>query len=191
MAILTRRGTLAWPLLLAATVLLRPGVGASQTPSSAQEHQVKAAFLYNFAKFIEWPQARSEGPIVLGVLGNASFGRALEQAVDGKNINGRPLVVKQSARIEELTPCHILFIPSSQARETERIFKLLTGAPVVTVGETEGFARRGGVINFFLEQNKVRFEVNPDVAARAHLRISSRLLSLARIVGEDKPGGKP
>lgn len=187
-----RPATVIRRVLAGTSLWLCLGGARPETPSvPAWEYEVKAAFLYNFAKFIEWPGDKTGGPLVVGVLGKDPFGPVLEQTIKGKSINDRPLAVRRFARLEELQPCHMLFIASSEDRRLEPIFKALAEAQVATIGETEGFARRGGTINFFLDGNKVRFEVNVEAVARARLRMSSKLLSLARIVGEGKAGGKP
>ncbi len=149
------------------------------------EYQVKAAFLYNFAKFVEWPSdafADPRSPIVLGILGEDPFGALLSEMVAGKTVNGRRLEVRHFRRGENFRDCHILFISSSEKRSVPLILGSLGGMSVLTVGETEGFAASGGTINLFLEQNKVRFEVNVEAATRSRLKISSKLLALARIV---------
>lgn len=150
---------------------------------------MKAAFLYNFAKFVEWPAgtfATERAPIVIGVLGDDPLGAALEQAVQGKTVNGRALVVKRLKTLP-LPVCHILFITASERKRASQFIEGLLGQPVLTVGETEQFAQSGGLVNFFIEDNKVRFEINVDNAERSRIKISAKLLSLARVVRDSKP----
>ncbi|MDW8290641.1 MAG: YfiR family protein [Armatimonadota bacterium] len=149
------------------------------------EIEVKAAFLYHFTSYIEWPPKAFDSPtapVVIGVLGRSAILDALREAVRGKSAQGRAIVVRQVQTAQEMRQCHILFIPASESRSLPRVLEELDSAPVLVVGEAEGFAQRGGMVNFFLEQSKVRFEVNPDAAKRASLNISSKLLRLARVV---------
>jgi len=172
-------------LLLAAA---RLAVG--QTPS-ADEYHVKAAFLYNFAKFVEWPDTAFKNPhepLVICILGrNSAFRPLLEEAVQGKQIGGRSLVVRETSDPREAADCHLLFIAASEKRHLPAILEVLKASAVLTVGETSNFAGAGGVINFRLENGKVGLEINVCAAQRARLQISSKLLSLARIVKDEKP----
>lgn len=157
------------------------------------EYQIKAAFLYNFAKFVEWPAdtfADPHAPLVLGIVGEDPFGSALDKLAVDKTVNGRGLVIKRLKQGPDLRNCHILFVSSSERKRIPQILGSLQGASVLTVGETERFAQSGGVIDFILEENKVRFEINSDAAARARLNISSKLLALARMVADQRHGAK-
>jgi hypothetical protein len=149
------------------------------------EYQVKAFFLYNFARYVEWPAQSfktANDPIVICILGQNPFGNALEQATTEKVIEGRPFVVREVASIQQPCNCHILFVNSSERKRFRATAATLKGSGVLTVGETQGFTADGGVINFKLEDGKVRFEINVDAAGQEHLHISSKLLSLAQIV---------
>lgn len=149
------------------------------------ETEVKAAFLYHFTGYVEYPPgafSSSQAPLIIGVLGKGNILSALQQAVRGKNVKGRAIVVKQVDIGQELRECHIVFVPDAEGKNLPRILQILDEAPVLLVGESENFAAKGGTIGFFVEQNRIRFEVNLDAAQRAHLTISSKLLSLARIV---------
>jgi len=157
------------------------------------EQQVKAGYLYNFAKFVEWPgetEARNGAPIIFGVVGKGPFASLLEKTVDGKTINGRPLVVRRLAENQPLNSCHILFVSSTVKKRPEAILQTLEGTSVLTVGEAEGFAHRGGMVNFTMEQNRVHFEVNLAAVQRAGLKLSSRLLTLATLVGNGPEGNR-
>jgi hypothetical protein len=144
------------------------------------EYQVKAAFLFNFLKFVEWPAAApaagNDGPWVIGILGHDPFGGMLEETVRGKIVNGRPVEVRRYARAADVKDCNILFVGRA---ESER-----GGAPaqpgLLTVGESSGFIKSGGIINFYLEDNRVRFEIRPSVAHSAGLHVSAQLLRLGR-----------
>ena len=153
--------------------------------AAPSEYEIKAAFLYNFASFVERPDhvpADSGGTFVIGVYGDDPFGDTLDQAVAGKTVNGRRIEIKRFRSIRDLKPCHILFISSSEEGRTGRILNAIKDWHVLTVGETDGFARNGGVIGFFLEDKRVRFEINADNARNSGLKISSRLMKLARVV---------
>ena len=158
-----------------------PAVRAEPSP----EYLIKAAYLYNFAMFVDWPPdafATRTSPFVIGILGADRFDRALERTVSGKRIDKRPIVVRRVDAPHELKRCHIVFVSSSDAARNADVLGRLDGLPVLVVGETPDFARRGGSIAFLVEDNRVRFEVNLDAARRAKLTISAKLLSLAKTV---------
>jgi len=154
-------------------------------PGQIDEYQVKAFFLYNFARYVEWPSQSfksNNDPIVICILGQNPFGSALDQATSGKVVEGRPFVVRQISDNRADCNCHILFVNSSERKRFRSMATALKGSGVLTVGETRGFTEDGGVINFKLEDGKIRLEINVDAAGQEHLRISSKLLSLAQIV---------
>jgi len=180
-------------VLVAALALLGSMPLAQAQAEEPTEHQIKAAFLYNFAKFVEWPPeafAGAHAPIVLGIVGEDPFGSALDGMVAGKAVNGRALVVKRLTLGPELRFCHILFISSSEKKHLGRILELLKGSSVLTVGEMSRFVQSGGAVNFVLDENRVRFEVNVDAATRARLKVSAKLLALARSVIDDRSEGR-
>ncbi|PWU03934.1 MAG: DUF4154 domain-containing protein [Terriglobia bacterium] len=151
----------------------------------ADEYQVKAFFLYNFTRYVEWPAQRFNSPsdpLVICVLGQNPFGNALEEAVKGKAVDGRTLVVRGLSDLHPPCTCHILFVSASERKRFQAAAGVVRTAGVLTVGEAEGFVNDGGVINFKLDDGKVRFEINVEAAAQEQLHISSKLLSLARIV---------
>lgn len=156
--------------------------------SDSSEYLIKAGFIYNFAKFVEWPTgtfSQADSPIVIGVLGTDPFGNVLDRIVEDKKIGPRGFVVKRfkwSKDLKDLKDCKILFVSTSEKAHIDDILLSVKGLPILTVGETPGFAERGGVIRFTLEDNRVRFEVNVDAAHQAELNISSRLLTLAKII---------
>jgi hypothetical protein len=174
------------PILLAAMAL-----NAQNTAGSA-EYLIKAGFIYNFANLVQWPSssfAQADSPIVIVILGEDHFGTTLDRALDGKKVNARSFVIKRAKSISELQrtlgpqkDCQILYVSSSEMPHLSDAIQMLKGVPVLTIGETPGFARNGGIINLILEDNKVRFEVNVAAAKDADLNISSRLLALARII---------
>ena len=151
------------------------------------EYQVKAAFLYHFAQLVEWPALEDGVPFEVGVLGDDVFGPALEQAFQGKRVHERPLRVRRYASLRVLQrPPQVLFVAGDDTGAAERVQRALGSAPVLTVGEAEGFAERGGMIGFRLTSDgRVAFDINLRRVDRAGLRMSSQLLKLARIVGEE------
>jgi hypothetical protein len=170
-------------LKLSVGIIVGIWLGATVGAQTTGEYQVKAAFLLNFAKFVQWPPQtfKSSGDsISICVLGPNPFGSSLDEAVDGKSIDGRKFAVRQVADVQQAGGCQILFIASSQKKHSTEAAVATAG--VLTVGESDGFAARGGVIGFKLEGGRVRIEINVDAADRRKLRISSKLLSLAHIV---------
>jgi len=174
---------------LAAVVLCpagRTAAGAATPPPPPAEHEVKAAFLYHFAHLVDWPDAAgATGPLVVGVVGRDPFGPALDQ-LKGKAVRGRPIEVKRFATRGELDPrlVHVLFV-GGDADDVGSTLALVGGAPVLTVGEAERFAERGGMIGFRVTpEGRVGFDINLRRAERAGLRLRSQLLKLARIVGD-------
>ena len=157
-------------------------------PASAQiprEYDVKAAFLYHFVQFVEWPADTSSSdttPFIYGILGDDPFGVSLEDIISSKTIHGRPLTLKRFRSLDELEFCHVLFIGSSESERLQQILDTLQPWHVLTVGETEQFAHKGGIINFVIEDKKVRFEINVEAANQAALKINSKLLRLAMII---------
>ena len=148
------------------------------------EYEAKAAFLFNFVKFVEWPSrafADASSPLIIGVVGDDRSSDVIDQMINGKTANGRRLIVKRFSSFKAMSYCHVLFVRSSQR---DRIQQTLAaaGSGVLTVGETEGFAQMGGIINFTILDNKVRFEINQTAAEKRDLRISAKLLSLARVM---------
>jgi YfiR/HmsC-like len=158
------------------------GFGVFAQDSSPSEYQIKAAFLYNFAKFVQWPSQVFSGPtspIVIGVLGKNVFGGDLEKTIHDKVINGHPLQFKKFDLVTEATNCEILFISPSEKNHLPKILKGLRDANVLTVSETDHFTEDGGMINFVIEDNRIHFQINNDAAKKAGLTISSKLLNLA------------
>ena len=165
-----------------------PGASRGELPS---EYQIKGAFLYKFATFVDWPKASfadSKEPVVIGILGRDPFGTMLDQIVLGKTVRGRKMEIKRLDKVEGMEPCHILFISSSKKRQLAKIFNQLEDASVLTVGEMEWFARDGGMLGLVIKDERVQFEINPGRAERSGLKISSDLLKLAKIVD---PRGTP
>ena len=170
--------------LVASVFLLLSGLKLSaQTPTSP-EYQVKAVFLFNFAQFVDWPQKafpEAQTPLVIGVLGEDPFGTYLDETVRGEKVNDRPLVVQRYRRTGDIKTCHVLFINRSETDRLEQILASLRGRSILTVGDTDDFAARGGMIRLATEKNKVRMRINLDAVKAANLAISSKLLRVAEI----------
>ena len=149
------------------------------------ENEVKAAYLYNFAKFVYWPETAfkdEHSPIVIGILGNDPFGAVLEETLAGKKVGGRKFEVKRFKWVQDLERCNILYISSSEKQDLEKILEKIKGWGVLTVSDTEGFAERGVILNLVKKLDKIRFKVNMDAAKDSRIKISSTLLQLTRIV---------
>ena len=161
--------------------------GGSLLAQGAGEYEVKAAFLYKFASFVEWPIGLTNGPLCIAVVGQDPFGSALDEVVKGKDVDGRGFQIKRFKPGQDTAGCHIVFISASEKGRMRAILAKLQGSGILTVSEIPGFCQAGGMIDFELQDGKIRFEINPDAAERAKLKISSKLLSVARISREGRP----
>ncbi|HEY7544552.1 MAG TPA: YfiR family protein [Blastocatellia bacterium] len=174
-------GACLWMCAALITTTMR----SARAQSSPSEYEVKAAFLFNFAKFVEWPEdafSDSSSPIIICIVGHDPFNGVLDQTIGGKTVNSRPLVIKRLAYGQDARGCHIIFVCSSEKKRMAQILASFSGTSALTVSDMDDFAQAGGMINFVLENSKVRFQINSTAAARARLRISSKLLTLARKV---------
>lgn len=152
--------------------------------ASKREYEIKAAYLYNFINYIDWPENAFPAPggtITIGIVGQNPFDAALE-VLNNKQVKGRTLALKQITDAKDLDQCQIVFINSSEKSRLPELLEKLKNSRALTVSEIDGFAQQGGVINFISEHNKVRFEINPDAAHRLGLNISSELLKLAKVI---------
>jgi len=183
----TSRGNRARGLLLGLALVLvaAPGPLARAEPQGVEEYKVKAAFLYNFTKFVEWPDSAfrdPSAPFVVAVLGDDPFGDALD-VLKGKTAQGRPIVVRRAASLDALGRFHLLFVATSEKSRLESVLPAAEAMHALTVGDAPGFRSQGGVIQLVRDGDRIGFEVNPDASRRAGLKISSKLLGLARAVG--------
>lgn len=191
MAVLSRSTVLLRIFL----VLLMPLISLSGLPSASaqasREYALKAVFLLNFTRFVEWPASafpQTNSPIVIGVLGSDPFGRALDDVVKGEVVEGHPVIVERYQSTAELKPCQILFISMSEQSRWPEVRDALKGQPVLTVSEMENFARVGGMIRLYKSsQNKIRLRVNLDAVKAEHLKISSKLLNVSEVVELEVP----
>ncbi|MBN2138971.1 MAG: YfiR family protein [Sedimentisphaerales bacterium] len=189
-------------LLLAVIALICAAAAAHAEPDSQQEYQIKAAFLYNFLKFVDWPEdekADANNPIILAILGKDPFEKAFDPVKD-KLVKGRKVVVKRLSSIAELKKlgetakaridkqidapkkCNLLFVCRSEKDALKDILKAVAHQPVLTVSDIDGFIETGGIINFVTDEQKVRFEVSTAAAKNAKLKVRSQLLRLAKKV---------
>lgn len=165
--------------LITALVGLASNARAQQQPS---EYELKAAFIFNFAKFVEWPPeafADTNSPIVIGILGKNVFDDTLEKIINNRKVNNRGFEFRHFDSASETTNCQILFISSSEKNDFAKIISSLHDASILTVSEADGFLKAGGMINFLIEGKNIRFQISDDAAKRSRLKISSKLLSLA------------
>jgi hypothetical protein len=165
--------------LAALHLLFGTFTGQSATVS---ETEVKAAFLYNFAKFVEWPAeafASETAPIQLGVFGDEEFSTKLKSLMSDKKAHGRSFEVKRILNPQEAKSCQIVFVTSSESRRALQVLEAARKLPILTIGESDQFIPLGGMINFVFEDTQLRFEINPEPAEKVKLQISSKLLRLA------------
>ncbi len=163
--------------LIAAVLIFSHAHAQHPKPS---EYEVKAAFIYNFAKFVEWP-ADIDKTVTLCILGDSPFGAAIE-AIHGKPVGEKNMAVTRVKSDQQLKDCQILFISNSEKTRISQVLKNIGNSNVLTIGDTEGFGHQGVIINFYIEQDKVRFEINLESSIRANLKISSKLIKLGKLI---------
>ena len=174
---------LAFLVLVLCVLKGEGGNAAGQNASPTGEYQVKAAFVYNFIKFVTWPsrEPSTETAVRLCILGELSDAAPFD-GLDGRDIMGKRLHVVHLKDPQEARACQVLFLSSSVSRRLQETLDPLRRFPILTVGDTDGYAQRGVMINMYLENKRVRFDINAETARQAGLRISSKLLSLAGTV---------
>ena len=169
-------------LLACGWVLPFRSIHAQEAPT---EYQVKAAYLFNFLKFVEWPGdpiVNTNGHWVIGIVGENPFGDELTQIVSGKVVQGHELLVRRFQSGEDLHACHVLFIGASEKKRLPSMLAALSGSSVLTVADMDHFIESGGMIQFVMEEKRVRFAIDVGASSQARLKVSSKLLSLARTV---------
>lgn len=171
-------------LWLLGFALAAPPASAQQTYSPS-EPQLKAAFIHRIAGFIEWPEPNAT-PLRFCVLGGNPFGKALD-AYQGRLVQNRPLEIHQTTFGDPLHECHLLFVSAAADKHLDRIVALTRGSGTLTIGDTEGHAQRGIMLNFYTDRDRLRFEINLESLRRSGLKASSKLLVLARIVDGTPP----
>lgn len=177
--------SLIW--VIVSSLVLSSGNSLGLMASTPREYQLKAGFLYHFAHFVGWPPnafSTSDSPMVVGVLGNDPFAHDLDDIVRGEKVNNHPLVVQRYQQVDEVKACHILFVSQSETKRLEQILVALKNRSILTVGDIDDFAKRGGVIRFLTNKNKIRFTINQEAAKAANLTISSKLLRVTENIAE-------
>lgn len=171
--------------LAAGTLALLAGARTSGQPAQSKEYELKAAFLYNFTKFVTWPEERfadPHSPIIIGVFGKSPFSPELAAAIAARKTDGRPVLLRNVSTPATAAEVHVLFVPAWEERAAEAVLEPERKAGVLYVGETEAFREHGGTITFDLDRDKLRFVINMNAADRAGLKISAQLLKLAKRV---------
>jgi uncharacterized protein DUF4154 len=177
-------------VLLCALLVMAIGWFAGTSVSIAEEpsltkYQIEALFLFNFAKYVDWPAGaftNAAAPIVIGVMGTDPFGDNLQHTIEGKAVNGRPFVIKHLTSDSDVSGCQILFVRDLEPSREDEILDKARALPVLTVAEAQPSTRNGSIINFVLKSGNVRLEINLAAAKKAGLTISSRLLAVADVV---------
>lgn len=165
-------------------VLWLTAVAAAQSDPS--EYEVKAGLMLVFLEYIEWPEgafANEDSPIVVGILGDDPFGSVLERTFADQQVNGRTVQLRRSRHAEDFKRAHLVFVSRSERNRVAEVLAILDEGHAATLSEIRGFCRRGGLLNFYIEDKKVRFEANPSAAQRRSIGIGAQLLKRARIVG--------
>jgi hypothetical protein len=188
-----RWSALRQPCLLAGILLCAGAVSPTPTfaqpaPHISDEYQVKAAFLFNFAQFVEWPARAfptAESPFVISILGADPFGSYLDELVKGEKVGGRPFVIRRCSNLQEAGACHILFISRSEHAALKEILHGLKDRSILTISDADAFNRYGGMVRFVMENGKIRLRIQLQSAKDANLTISSKILRPATIVNSD------
>lgn len=170
--------------LYASLLMACPASFVSAQTSALPEYQVKAAFLFNFTQFVEWPSSSfstSQAPMVIGIFGKDPFGSYLKETVAGEKVNGHPLVIQHYSNIEDIRTCHILFINETEAHKVKQVIESLKERSILTVSDKPDFMKNGGMIRLYIENNKTKLRINPKATEAANLVISSKLLRIAEI----------
>ena len=179
---------------LRALAVLLAALALSTAPARADDvNQVKADMLWNIAKFIRWPEtafAKGESDFVFTILGDDSLAEALAASLSTRTINGRPVFVRVVGRVQDVVGSQILYVAASTLGRFPDVVRELRGSPVLTVANVPGFVEGGGMVDFVAEADKVRFEIHQARAEKAGLKISARLLALARVVESDASAGR-
>ena len=179
------RGLLGF--LICASLLLAVFQSAAE-PQPPSEYDVKAVFLFNFARFVEWPERKPVKPetaLVIGILGEDPFGSAIERAVQDETIRDLPIIIRRSKRIEDLMDCHLLYINLPEPERVRPILESLKGRNILTIGEGEEFNRAGGIIAFLTRQKRIRIQINLKRAEQEGFHISAKLLKVADLFPRD------
>jgi hypothetical protein len=173
------------PFLTGSALLIALSLFSTVQAQPLGESALKAAFLYNFSKFVEWPDQalpRESNPFTICLAGDPRMAEATDQFIKDKHVHGRPVVARAPSSVKDVTNCHLLFIAASARHFEEVVTNGAAALPILTVGESDQFLAQGGIIKLFVEDGRMRFEISPQAAERAQLKISSKLLTLGKIV---------
>jgi hypothetical protein len=173
-----------WALKIGAVIAVVTATIPCRADAPTREYKVKAAFIYNFTQFIQWPDAAfasKDSVFIVATVGTDPFDGALDDAMAGKTVANHSVTVEHFATVDNIGACQLLFVPASQDSSLSALFAKINGVPVLTVGESDAFPQAGGGIRFFLEDNKIRFEINPDPIEAVGIKVSAKLMKLARI----------
>jgi hypothetical protein len=187
MEILTQNGTLSFRTALWLVLGLVMTGGGAVYGQAVEEYELKAAFLFNFTKFIEWPPASlSNGAFIIGVFGDDPFGSAIDDVIRGKNVNGHQIQIRRLKEPAEARDCHMVFVSSTDSKKIKELLDATNLSPVLIVGESREFLNQGGTIRFSMDGNRVVIVINNAAAAAKGLKVSAKLLSLAKIYEKGK-----
>jgi len=180
---MSKRRTFISVVIMVWVALFSLSKATAESDYSSAEYAIKAAFLYNLTKFVEWPPEvlSNTDSFCIAILGRDPFGETID-VLQNKEVRGRKIVVQRVTTLENLGRCHILFISNSENDRIRSILERLRNRPILIVGESDDFARQGGMISLVKRENKVKLEINPKAAEQSGLKISSHLLKLATIV---------
>jgi hypothetical protein len=181
-----RRERNALLCFFAGVILLLTGfISAQEKPASnSTEYQLKAVFLYNFTRFIDWPENAFhsvDAPFVIGIVGDNPFGNYLQEVVNNDSVGLHPIIIKYFSKPEKVADCHLLFINSNDPEQIKSVLNITSGKSILTVNDTPNFSRWGGHVQFYNQQNRIKLQINASATKDAHLTVSSKLLNLARI----------
>jgi hypothetical protein len=177
-----------WGTALLVTMMAFAGSARAQAPDEAQ---IKAAFVYNFLKFVEWPVGvflRLEDPLVVAIVGDGATADAVEQFLAAKQVGDHRIVIRRQRWDQPLAGAHATFVGEDDVKKVRRLLDSAAGAAVLSIGEGAGFASRGGMIALIIDGRRVRFDIDTDAAVAARLRISSKLLALGRVIHATRIG---
>lgn len=149
---------------------------------TATEFELKAAFLYKFASFVEWPHESADGRLCIGIVGQDPFGAELDRIVAGKSIEGRAFQIRRFKPGQDVGACEIVFVSASERTRLPLILERLKGSATLTVGDVPQFCENGGMVNLRLEGERIHLEINLEAAERSSLHLSSKLLNLGSVI---------
>jgi hypothetical protein len=176
------------PLLVLLLLLVQAARSFAADPQTLTEYQIKAGFFFNFTRFVDWPESAfvtASSPILVCVLGETPLTDLVIDVALGKVVNGRAVSIKRVKASDDLRRCNLLFISAEEERHTTEILASLRKTNTLTVGETPGFAQAGGMINFSIQENKVKLELNLEATTRAGLKVNSKLIAVSRLVSHN------